>query len=87
VRGDTAGRGCLSVGVYVGQVLTIRLQPDDPAPRRYALGLPGDVLSLGDWNCDGVASPKLFRPSTGTTLYYESWSSHEAPVTVTSGCR
>src|SRR5947208_12000802 len=29
VRGDTSGRGCLSVGVYEHQVLTIRLRPDD----------------------------------------------------------
>jgi hypothetical protein len=68
-------------------VLTIRLGPTDPQPRRFALGLPGDRLYLGDWNCDGIATPALFRASSGATLYYDSWSTNEEPSRDASRCR
>ena len=87
VRADTAGIGCLATGVYADEVLTIRLEPTDPKPRRFALGLPGDRLFLGDWNCDGIATPALFRPSTGATLYYDSWSTNEKPSIDATRCR
>jgi len=87
VRGDTSGLGCVSTGVYANQVLTIRVRPTDATPRRFALGLPGDRLYLDDWNCDGVATPALFRPSTGSTLYYESWSASATPSNDTNRCR
>lgn len=87
VRADTAGIGCLATGVYANEVLTIRLQPTDPKPRRFALGLPGDRLDLGDWNCDGIATPALFRSSTGATLYYDTWSTNEKPSDNAGGCR
>jgi hypothetical protein len=28
-------------------------------------GNPGDVPLMGDWNCDGVATPGMYRPSNG----------------------
>jgi hypothetical protein len=87
VRGDAAGIGCVATGVYVHEVLTIRLHPTDPQPRRFALGVPGDHLYLGDWNCDGVATPALFRPSSGATLYYDTWSTNEKPSNNSARCR
>jgi hypothetical protein len=86
VRGDTAGLGCLATGVYANAVLTIRLQPTDPKPRRFALGRPGDRILLGDWDCDGIATPALFRPSTGASLYYDTWSTNEKPSPRSGGC-
>jgi serine/threonine protein kinase len=87
VQADTAGIGCVTTGVYVDQVLTIRVQPTDPQPRRFALGLPGDRLFLGDWDCDRVATVALFRPATGVTLYYDSWSANEKPSNDAPRCR
>lgn len=87
VGGDTAGIGCLSTGVYADGVLTIRLHPTAPQPRRFALGRPGDALFLGDWNCDGIATPALVRSSTGATLYYDTWSTNAAPSDGTNRCR
>lgn len=87
VRGDTAGIGCLATGVYADEVLTIRLLPTDLKPRRFALGLRGDRIFLGDWNCDGIATPALFRSSTGATLYYDTWSTNEKPSDNAHRCR
>jgi hypothetical protein len=87
VRGDTAGIGCVSTGVYADGVLTIGLHPTDPQPRRFALGRPGDTLFLGDWNCDGIATAALFRSSTGATLYYDTWSTSAAPSDDADRCR
>lgn len=42
-------------------------------PRTYRLGRPGDVVVVGDWDCDGIATPGLYRPSTGEALQYDSW--------------
>lgn len=87
VRADVAGIGCLTTGMYLDQVLTIRLHPTDPKPRRFALGLPGDRLFLGDWNCDGIATPALLRASSGATLYYDTWSTNEKPSNDAHRCR
>lgn len=31
----------------------------------FYFGAPGDIPLMGDWNCDGVDTPGMFRPSTG----------------------
>lgn len=32
---------------------------------QYWFGLPGDVPLMGDWDCDGTATPGMYRPSDG----------------------
>jgi hypothetical protein len=41
-----------------------RLQVGAPVTTFY-YGNPGDVALMGDWNCDGVATPAMYRPSNG----------------------
>ncbi len=41
--------------------------------RRYGLGEEGDVVVVGDWNCDGHASPAILQNSTGIVAVFESW--------------
>lgn len=41
---------------------------------RYELGQPGDEVVLGDWDCDGAATPALLRPSTGDVFVFQSWT-------------
>lgn len=38
-----------------------------PAPvvTEFFYGNPGDVALMGDWNCDGVTTPAMYRPSNG----------------------
>ena len=45
---------------------------------RYRVGELGDVTAVGDWNCDGVATVAVLRPSTGELFAFDSWASTEA---------
>lgn len=75
LEGDLTGDGCLHQVVWDGRVMRFWLDPTDPAARRYdfseADGSPaaGQML-LGDWNCDGVDTPALYRPSNGVVAYF-----------------
>ena len=41
--------------------------------RRYGVGQVGDVAVLGDWTCDGNATPALLQPSTGLVAVFAAW--------------
>lgn len=47
---------------------------------RFKVAEPGDVVVVGDWNCDGLATPAVFRPSTGSVFAYDTWASDGAPT-------
>jgi hypothetical protein len=47
---------------------------------RFEVAEPGDVVVVGDWNCDGLATPAVFRPSTGSVFAYDAWARHGAPA-------
>lgn len=84
VYGDADGDGCRTVGVYSNRtdlgpetgamVLEIRIDDGALRPQRFDLGQRGDRLLLGDWDCDGIDTPALYRPTTGVTSYYDSWA-------------
>lgn len=40
---------------------------------RYGVGEPGDVLAVGDWDCDGLATVAVVRPTTGAVYVFEGW--------------
>ncbi len=73
VEADLLGDGCPVPVVWDGQVLQLRLDPDDERPRRYAFesseGGSGHLV-FGDWDCDGAESPALYQPSTGRVSYF-----------------
>jgi hypothetical protein len=54
---------------------------------RWALGEPGDLIALGDWDCDGGASPAVLRPGTGDVFVFSAWAEHGSPVTAWSSQR
>lgn len=43
-------------------------------PACYEIGAPGDELVLGDWDCDGAATPAVLRPATGDVFVFGSWA-------------
>jgi hypothetical protein len=49
---------------------------------RWTLGEPGDVVAVGDWDCDGRAAPALLRPATGDVFVFPGWAAEGEPVTV-----
>jgi len=53
-------------------VLTIDIGGDR---KRIGLGEPGDQLILGDWDCDGVDTPGLYKPPGGVVQYFDVWPS------------
>jgi hypothetical protein len=51
----------------------------DGQRRRYRLGAPDDQVVLGDWDCDGRATPGVYRPATGDTFLFATWPSTTEP--------
>lgn len=41
--------------------------------RRYGIGTAGDQVVLGDWDCDGVATPALLDRGRGLIARFDSW--------------
>lgn len=83
VEGDVTGEGCTVAGVFqsqtlpdgsTGMVLTI---PLDGVTKQIGMGDVGDQLLLGDWNCDGVDTPGLYRAGTGLVQYFDVWPTVE----------
>jgi tRNA A-37 threonylcarbamoyl transferase component Bud32 len=48
--------------------------------RLYALGRPGDLAVVGDWNCDGTETPALLRPATGEVAVFSEWPEPKAGI-------
>jgi eukaryotic-like serine/threonine-protein kinase len=74
VPADTTGSGCT---VELGwdpdtQVLTV--PQGDGEVLRYQLGEAGDVLLVGDWDCDGAQTPGLYRPSSGEVFLFDGFA-------------
>lgn len=44
------------------------------------LGQEGDLVAVGDSNCDGVATPVLLRPATGEVFRFDQWTTQDPVV-------
>lgn len=69
VWGDLDGDGCDELVHWWADEAEVRL----PDGRRFALGRPGDRLVLGDWTCDHLDRPGVYRPSTGQVFTFDRW--------------
>jgi hypothetical protein len=55
------------------------------AGQRWAVGRPDDRLAVGDWDCDGVATPALLRRDTGEVFVFDRGAGHDdVAITPTS---
>ena len=67
--------------LVVGAAAAVARPDDGPTGRpvlaaggvRYELGEPGDEAVVGDWDCDGLRTPALYRPTTGQVFEFASW--------------
>jgi hypothetical protein len=50
--------------------------------RRFVAGGPGDRVAVGDWNCDGVATPAVLRPASGAVFVFDEWATGDAEISV-----
>jgi len=72
---DVDGDGCPEALAVEGHAVSA-------GDARWTLGEPGDLVAIGDWDCDGVASPALLRPATGDVFVFPIWAPEGAPATV-----
>jgi len=73
---DVDGDGCPEPVELDGRTATV-------GTVTVALGQEGDAVALGDWDCDGTATPALLRPETGEVFVFPRWSLDE-PLEVPS---
>jgi hypothetical protein len=52
--------------------------------RRFQVGEEGDEVVVGDWDCDGSATPALLRPDEGEVFVFTRWARDGADVTATA---
>jgi len=50
----------------------------DGTSTEFTFGDPGDLPRIGDWDCDGIATPAVWRPSNGDLYLRNSNSAGEA---------
>lgn len=41
---------------------------------RWEVGVEGDVVVVGDWDCDRLVTPAVLRPSTGEVAVFDRWA-------------
>ncbi|MGH9273971.1 MAG: hypothetical protein ACRDZU_04920 [Acidimicrobiales bacterium] len=66
-RTATASEACVEPVLVDGTTVLV-------GARRFEVGRPGDLVVLGDWDCDGSATPAALRPSTGEVFVFSSWA-------------
>ncbi len=72
---DVDGDGCGdAVTVDGGTVTTPR--------HRFVVGGPDDQVVVGDWDCDGLATPALLRRPGGEVFVFASWAAPGRELTV-----
>ncbi|MCB0976440.1 MAG: hypothetical protein KDB02_03170 [Acidimicrobiales bacterium] len=74
-QADLDGDGCPEP--YRIQRTTVRA-----LGRTYEAGQPGDVVAVGDWDCDGTSTIAVLRPSSGEVFLFDSWDVTSGPITV-----
>ena len=72
---DLDGDGCADP--YAIEGTTVRA-----LGRTYQVGRAGDHVQVGDWDCDGLATAGVVRPSTGEVFLFDGWHLVDGAVTV-----
>lgn len=81
--GHPAGTGAAPSGqeppavperVWPGEPVTVEGTTVRRAGVAWAAGGPGDVIVIGDWDCDEVPTPGVLRPSTGAFYVFDRWA-------------
>ncbi|HEX2849572.1 MAG TPA: hypothetical protein VHN98_03430 [Acidimicrobiales bacterium] len=71
---DVDGDGCPDVVVIDATTVSA-------GAARFVVGSEGDVLVLGDWQCDGRRTLALLRPTSGELYVFDGWAAVGADLT------
>lgn len=83
-RVDADGDGCLdTVRVTPGRVEVV--VGDETVA--YGLGTAGDQVVIGDWDCNGTATPLVYRGRTGAVYEFARWPADGRPAAPTTRWR
>ncbi|MEM7141990.1 MAG: hypothetical protein AAF548_13270 [Actinomycetota bacterium] len=52
--------------------------------RRYGVGDVGDIVVVGDWNCDGIGTPALLQVASGHVARFDRWPEVGGEIAPTS---
>jgi hypothetical protein len=77
---DVTGDGCADVVVINGPMIEF-------GDARFIVGEAGDIATVGDWDCDGVATPALLRRASGEVFIFPTWAERGRDVTVRAVAR
>jgi hypothetical protein len=64
-----------SVVPEVGEVRAVEVHglDVDRDGERWRVGEPGDLVAVGDWDCDGTSTPAVLRPSEARLFLFAGW--------------
>jgi hypothetical protein len=65
-RAVVDGNGCAELVVAAGRRVRV-------GNRSFLVGEPGDRVAIGDWDCDGTATPAVLRLATGAIYTFAGW--------------
>jgi hypothetical protein len=74
---DVDGDGCADDVRVVSGIVEVGGQ-------RWQVGAADDAVAVADWDCNGTATPAIYRPATGEVFVFPSWASAGQPLTVTA---
>jgi hypothetical protein len=84
LHADVEGRGCTVPVAWDGRQLAVPLSSG--ATARYELDAGSDdILLFGDWNCDGRATPALYRPGDGQLFVFDEFGQDTTVRGISSG--
>lgn len=70
---DIDGDGCAEVVAVADGVVFV-------LGRRWQVASPGDLVVVGDWDCDGLSTPAVVRPDTGDIWTFSHWADQDEEV-------
>lgn len=91
VAADATSSTSTSVAVRIWPIaeLTVEGRQVTGEEGRFEIGAEGDVVAIGDWDCDRLPTPAVLRPSTGEVAVFDRWAGDSPeparPVAVITG--
>jgi hypothetical protein len=70
---DVDGDGCADVVAVADGIVSV-------GGRRWQVASPDDLVAVGDWDCDGLSTPAVVRPGTGSIWAFSHWALEDQDV-------